>query len=93
MGKDNKLQANINNFVEERIQESYANLVNTKEYNNLLKNYYDLFSKIEKLLNNEKLTEQYKEAEYDVYMFQLEEAYKIGFYDSTIIFNQKNDNV
>ena len=89
MEKESKLQANITNFIEERIQESYSKLVHTKEYKNLLENYYDLFGKIEKLLNNEILTEQYKEAEYDIYMFQLEEAYKTGFKDSNIIFSNK----
>lgn len=89
MYKNNNLKANIDNFIEERIQESYENLSNIKEYNKTLKNYYDLFNKIEMLVKNNELTEKYKEAEYDVYMLQLEEAYKIGFKDSTLIFMNK----
>ena len=93
MDKYNNLKANIDSFLEERIQESYGNLSNTKEYNKMLKEYYDLFSKIETLVRDDKLTEKYKETEYELYMFQLKEAYKIGFNDNLSIFMKKNDNV
>ena len=63
MDKYNNLKANIDSFLEERIQESYGNLSNTKEYNKMLKEYYDLFSKIETLVRDDKLTEKYKETE------------------------------
>lgn len=90
MNYTEELKAQLSDFIEERIQVSNKKLISTEEYKIILKKYYNLFSKIEKLIDNQKLAECYKEAEYNVYTLQLKEAYKLGFYDGILI---KNDNV
>lgn len=89
MKKENVLQMNVDEFIEERLQESYKNISSNEHYKKTLKKYYNLFDNIITLVNNENITEKYKEAEFDVYTFQLKEAYKTGFYDSTSIFINK----
>lgn len=89
MENEDALQMNIDEFVEERLQESYKNISNNEHYKKILKKYYSLFDNIISLVNNEGITEKYREAEFDVYAIQLKEAYKTGFYDSTSIFINK----
>lgn len=93
METNNKLLTDINEFIEERLQESYKKILHKDKYKEILKNYYNLFHKVEAIVNNAKITDDYKEAEIDAYTIQLKEAYKIGFYDSAAIFINKNDNV
>ena len=86
MRKINKLKVNVNDFIEERIQASYEKVLSTEKYKKLAKRYYELFPKIECIVNNAELTEEYKEAETEIYMLQIEEAYKTEFKDSINIF-------
>ncbi len=86
--KDNtNLKENLQDFIEERLQESYENLVHTKEYKEILNKNTKLMESITDMTNDNELIEKYKKTEYDLYTIQLQQAYLIGFKDSNIIFN------
>ena len=82
-----RLFSNVNFFVSERLEENYNTLKNNIEYRKILSKYVDLFEEIEQRVNNEKITNEYKEIEANLHTIQLEEAYKLGFKDSLIISN------
>ena len=82
-----KLISDVNFFVSERLEENYSRLKNNNEYRKILSKYADLFEEIEQRVNNEKITNAYKELEANLHTIQLEEAYKLGFKDSLKISN------
>lgn len=90
-----KLETNVNNFVEERLQSSYEEVTSKKEYKNIFKQYFMLFKRLQDVLTNRgDLLEQYETKEAEVYEMQLKQAYKTGFKDCMEIFiNKKNDSV
>jgi len=90
MEEDVNLQITIDEFIEERIQESYKNVINNQRYKKLLINYNDLFNKVKINVVNKKIIDDYRISEIDFYMVQLKEAYRLGFYDSTKIFINTN---
>lgn len=91
--KNNKLQIDINDFVEERLSESLENISNNNEYKKVKENYYTFFNNIKEIIPNIKLLNHYKEAEHDMYTIQLKQAYKTGFQDGIKIIIDKKDNV
>lgn len=84
--ENRELQATINDFIDERLEESRSKISDTKEYQEILTNSYNLFDKIEAIVNNTTLTDDYKSTESELSSMQLQEAYKIGFKDSITIF-------
>lgn len=81
-----KLETDVNEFIEARLQESYQKILQNRTYQKTLTNYYNSFEKLEAIVNNAKITDDYKEAETNAYEIQLKEAYKAGFNDSIVIF-------
>lgn len=89
MENNTNLKKNLQDFIEERINGSYTNIANTKEYRELLNKNSNLMESIINKVKNNELVEEYKETEYDMHEIQLEQAYLTGFRDSTIIFSNK----
>lgn len=87
MSNKSKLFSDVNFFVTQRLEENYRNLNNNIEYREILSKYAETFEEIESILNNEKITNAYKEIEANIHAIQLEEAYKLGFKDSLKIIN------
>ena len=85
----NTLTDNVNEFIQERINESYSKIMYRPEYRKVSEESSRLWKEIEDKINNEKLTDIYKSAQMDMYWIQLEEAYKTGFIDSIKIFLHK----
>lgn len=85
----NTLTDNVNEFIQERINESYSKIMYRPEYRKVSEESSRLWKEIEDKINNEKLTDIYKSTQMDMYWIQLEEAYKIGFIDSLKIFLHK----
>ena len=50
---------NINEFIGERLNESYTKTIHTKEYKQIRNKYYTIFSNIKNIINNEKLMSNY----------------------------------
>ncbi len=80
---------NINEFIEERLNESYTKTIHTKEYKETRDKCYAIFSNIKNIINNKKLMSYYEEILIDMCTMQLEQAYKTGFKDSLILFSDK----
>lgn len=87
MKNNENLKKNIIQFIDERIEEIYKNLANDMEYRKISKQYFDYYDKIEMLINNENLTDNYKTIELDIHRIELQKAYKTGFKDSFMIHN------
>ena len=80
------LQEHINCFIDERLEESRSKISNTYKYKKILNDSYNLFDKIETVVDNATLTDNYKEVESELSFILLKEAYKTGFKDSMQIF-------
>lgn len=89
MENNTNLKENLQNFIEERLNESYTNIVNTREYREISNENANLIKKIMNKAKDNKLIEEYKKTEYDMYERQLQQAYLTGFRDSNIIFNKQ----
>ncbi len=87
MKNKTNLQENLQDFIEERLNESYTNILHTKEYKNISSKNNILMDKITDKTKDNNLIEKYKKTEYDMYEMQLMQAYLTGFKDSNIIFN------
>lgn len=81
-----QLQEHINCFIDERLEESRDKISNSHKYKKILNDSYNLFDKIEAVVDNATLTDNYKELESELSFILLKEAYKIGFKDSMQIF-------
>lgn len=90
-----KLETNVKDFLEERLQSSYEEVTSKREYKRVFKQYFMLFQKLQDgLADKEDLLEQYETKEAEVYEMQLKQAYKTGFKDCMEIFiSKKNDSV
>lgn len=89
MENKTNLKENLQDFIEERLNESYTNIVHTKEYKEISNKNTKLIESITDKAKDNKLIEEYKKTEYDMYEMQLQQAYLTGFKDSNIIFNNK----
>lgn len=86
--KNIMLKTSIKEFIEERLTESYLRISKDKKYHNL-KEEAEFNAKLqEKNLLNE--YEKIKNKKYSLDTFELEDAYKTGFRDSTNIFMNNN---
>ena len=83
--KKEKVEIFLNDFIEERLEESYQEILKKDYYKKLIKKYEQLLDEITANINNKKLMQDFKEAEIDAYTIQLIKAYKKGFEDSMII--------
>lgn len=91
--KNIMLKTSIKEFIEERLTESYLRISKDKKYhkekNVYLKEEAEFNAKLqEKNLLNE--YEKIKNKKYSLDTFELEDAYKTGFRDSTNIFMNNN---
>lgn len=89
MENKTNLKENLQDFIEERLNENYTNIVHTKEYKEISNKNTKLIESITDKAKDNKLIEEYKKTEYDMYELQLIQAYLTGFKDSNIIFNNK----
>lgn len=86
--KNNELKELLIDFVEERLQISYERLLKQSNNKKVIDKHLELFDKLSSSLQNNKLLENYREAEIDAYELQIIEAYKMGFKDSINILNK-----
>lgn len=88
MKNNSNLKENLQDFIEERLNESYTNLLHTKEYKKISNKHLEAFKNLKnEIENNTDILEKYEEAEANLYYMQLKQAYLTGFKDSNIIFN------
>lgn len=88
MKTNTNLKENLQDFIEERLNESYKNIAHTREYKEITNKHFEIFEKVkETLKDNIDLLEKYEEAEANLYYIQLKQAYLTGFKDSNCIFN------
>lgn len=80
-----KLKENLQDFIEERLNESYSNIAGNKNYKEIASKNSSLMDNILKKVNDIKLIDEYKKSELDMYEMQLQQAYITGFKDSVII--------
>ena len=90
MKNNTNLKENLQDFIEERIQESYSKVSNKKDY----KEQYQRFKKLEESfiekLQDKTMIENYynfRDIRMDLDNRELKEAYLIGFKDSILINN------
>lgn len=83
--KKEKIKIFLNDFIEERLEESYQEILKKDYYKKIIKKYEQLLDEITANISNKKLMQDFKEAEIDAYTIQLIKAYKKGFEDSLII--------
>lgn len=86
--KKEKVEIFLNDFIEERLEESYQEILKKDYYKKLIKKYEQLLDEITANISNKKLMQEFKEAEIDAYTIQLIKAYKKGFEDSIVILNK-----
>ena len=85
-----KLQINVEEFIEKRIQESYEKIQQRHDYQKIDNQYFQLFQKVKKeLIYNQDLLEQYETLLAEMYEIQLKEAYCTGINDMRKIFFNK----
>lgn len=83
--KKEKVRIFLKDFIEERLEESYQDILKKDYYKKIIKKYEQLLDEITANISNKKLVQDFKEAEIDAYAIQLIKAYKKGFEDSLII--------
>lgn len=88
MKNNSNLKENLQDFIDERLNESYSNIAQTKEYKELSNKNTNLMEQISNKTKSNELIEAYKKTEYDMYDMQLKQAYLTGFKDSNIILNK-----
>ena len=66
MENKTNLKENLQDFIEERLNESYTNIVHTKEYKEISNKNTKLIESITDKAKDNKLIEQYKKTEYDM---------------------------
>ncbi len=89
MKNSTNLNEDLQDFIEERLNESYTNLIHSKEYKEISSKNTSLIESIADKTKDTDLIEEYKKTEYDMYEMQLQQAYLTGFKDSNIIFNNQ----
>lgn len=87
MGKEN-LNIFLNDFIEERLEENYQEILQNDKYKIMIDKYKELFNDIKESIENKKILKEFKEAEIDIYAIQLIKAYKKGFEDSILILGE-----
>ena len=88
-----KLENDINNFIEHRLKQNDSMIKKHSEYSIVLKKYLELSKEIEKtFMNNIALWEEYQQAKSELEVLDLRYAYKTGFTDYGKIFSYKVEN-
>lgn len=88
MKNNSNLKENLQDFIDERLNESYTNIAQTKEYKEISNKNTNIMEQIKSKAKSNELIEAYKKTEYDMYDMQLKQAYLTGFKDSNIILNK-----
>lgn len=81
MKSKSKLKEHIECFIDERLEENRDNVLCNKEFRKLSNEYLELYDKIEAEINNEKVTDKYKDIELNLKRIELQEMYKMGIKD------------
>ena len=81
MKSKSKLKEHIECFIDERLEENRSNALCNKEFRKLSNEYLELYDKIEAEINNEKVTDKYKNIELNLKRIELQEMYKMGVKD------------
>lgn len=81
----NEFEVIWNEFINERVENSYKDLLNDSKFKGVIERYNQLYCQLKKTIRNNEILEQYKNAELDSYTMQLLAAYKMGFKDSFAI--------
>ncbi len=90
MKMNTNLKENLQDFIEERIQESYLIVTNDKEYKKQFEEWKKLESNFIKQISDRLIINSYynlKTLGIELDAYEKEEAYLIGFRDSTLIHN------
>ena len=81
MKSKSKLKEHIECFIDERLEENRDNVLSNKEFRKLSNEYLELYDEIEAGINNEKVTDKYKDIELNLKRIELQEMYKMGIKD------------
>lgn len=90
MKTNTNLKKNLQDFIEERIQESYSKVSNKKDYKEQYQRFKELEESFIEKLQDKTMIESYynfRDIRMDLDTRELQEAYLIGFKDSIIINN------
>ena len=90
MDINTNLIENLQDFIEERIQESYSKVSNKKDYKEQYQKFKELETNFIENLQDKTMIENYynfRDIRMDLDTRELQEAYLIGFKDSVIINN------
>lgn len=90
MKTNTNLKENLQDFIEERIQESYSKVSNKKDYKEQYQRFKELEESFIEKLQDKTMIENYynfRDIRMDLDTRELQEAYLIGFKDSIIINN------
>ena len=90
MKNNTNLKENLQDFIEERIQESYSKVSNKKDYKEQYQRFKELEESFIEKLQDKTMIENYynfRDIRMDLDTRELQEAYLIGFKDSIIINN------
>lgn len=88
MENNSNLKEDLKDFINERLNQNYKNLVSNKEYKKKEEECRDLVDKLNKSFNID-LFELYRDKNNNIQYIELQQAYLAGFKDSNIIFNSK----
>ena len=90
MKNNTNLKENLQDFIEERIQESYSKVSNKKDYKEQYQRFKELEESFIEKLQDKTMIENYynfRDIRMDLDNRELQEAYLIGFKDSILINN------
>lgn len=90
MKTNTNLKENLQDFIEERIQESYSKVSNKKDYKEQYQRFRELEESFIEKLQDKTMIESYyyfRDIRMDLDTKELKEVYLIGFKDSIIINN------
>lgn len=88
MKKNDTLKENLYDFIEERLNQCYSDLRKNSEYKKLQEENNKIYDKIIEKVKDEKLIEEYEKAKIHMQEMEINEAYKTGFKDSTILLSK-----
>lgn len=89
MDNNEELKVSIDEFIADRLNKNYSNMMKKLQYIKEQKECTDLAKKLVNQCDTN-LFEKYKSKNNDLQYLELQEIYKLGFIDSMVIFTSKN---
>ena len=87
MNKQDKLNTEVENFIEERLNYNCCELRKNKKYQKLEQDYFNKWEEMETTFKVDwKLLDEYRSLQYDLEAMHEQEAYKTGFNDALKLF-------